>query len=81
VELMDNLEGHQEEHLDTRLVELLEVLLDNRLATMDNLKEDIHPMVGIRLEVGNLELNLGDRLVLAGNILVVLGLGIHHRYE
>ena len=78
---MDNLEGHQEEHLDTRLVELLEVLLDNRLATMDNLKEDIHPMVGIRLEVDNLELTLEDKLVVASNILVVLDLDIHHRYE
>ena len=66
------------EHLDIRLVELLEVLLDNRLATMDNLKEDIHPMVGIRLEVDNLELTLEDKLVVASNILVVLDLDTHH---
>ena len=70
VELKDNLE----EHLDTLLVELQEVLLDSRLATMDNLKEDIH------LEVGNLELNQEDKPVVS-NILVVLDLDILHRYE
>ena len=55
MELKDNLE----EHLDTLLVELQEVLLDSRLATMDNLKEEFHSEEGIHLEVGNLELKKG----------------------
>ena len=71
VELKDNLE----ELLDTRLVELQEVLLDNHLAAMDNLKEDIH------LVVGNLELSREDKLVVASNILEALDLDILHHYE
>jgi hypothetical protein len=103
VELKDNLEeACLVEHLGSHLVELLvghleEVLQGNHLATMDNLKVDIRPVVGILLEVGNLEQLdledklvvhpelslLEDRLVVPSNIPVVLDLVVLgiHRYE